>query len=93
MQQYTTNLWVPKFKLYEPTMDPSQDVDTFCAEVERVLGEGGYSSQAKAITEFAERLFSYCKLRGVSSEYEFRLMFARLAENPRRFVYLPRSDY
>lgn len=86
-------VFVPKFRLAEPTMNPSEDLDVFCSEVERVLGEGGYSRESKAITEFAERIYSHLKLRGRLTDYEIRLLFARMAEDPRKFCPLPRSDY
>lgn len=92
MRNYPTT-FVPKFRLAEPTGEPTEDVDIFSSEVERVLGEGGYSREAKCITEFAERVYSHFRLRGELMRPEVRMLFAHMANNPRKFIDIPRSDY
>lgn len=68
----------------DATGNPSTDLDAFCAQVEYHMGLT--SRDAGLITEFAERLYAYFKLRGLLGATETRLLFARMAEEPRRFV-------
>lgn len=87
-----SQVFVPKFRLAEPTGYPSQDLEVFNSEVERVLGQGGYSRESRYITELAERIYNHFKLRGELMVPEVRLLFAHMCKDPHKFVPIPKND-